>query len=218
MTDFAVARYNMVESQLRPNKVTDQRVVDAMMSVPREAFVPAASRGVAYVDDALAVAKGRYLMEPMVFARMLQAAEVQPGDVVLDIGCGTGYSCAIIAQLAATVVGIEADPDLAAKAGNALADVGVDNAVVIAGPHNVGYPDQAPYDVIFVNGAVAEAPSALLEQLADGGRLVTVVRGEDGVGVARLFRRISGAVSSRALFETLPAVLPGFEAKPVFRF
>lgn len=218
MIDFAVARYNMVESQIRPNKVTDQRVVDAMMSVPREIFVPAASRGVAYVDDALAIAKGRYLMEPMVFARMLQAAEVQPGDVVLDIGCATGYSSAVIAQLAATVVGIESDPDLAAKAGNALAEAGADNAVVIAGPLNVGYPDQAPYDVIFVNGAVCEAPAALTAQLADGGRMLAVVRGEDGVGVARLFRRAGGSVSSRALFETLPALLPGFEPKPGFRF
>lgn len=218
MTDFAVARYNMVESQIRPNKVTDQRVVDAMMQTPREVFVPTASRGVAYVDDAIAIARGRYLMEPMVFARMLQAAEVQASDMVLDIGCGTGYSAAVIARLAATVVGIESDPDLAARAGNALAEVGADNAVVIAGPLTAGYAEQAPYDVIFVNGAVSDVPASLTDQLVDGGRLVAVVRGEDGVGVVRLFRRAGGSVSSRPLFETLPALLPGFEPKPVFRF
>lgn len=218
MTDFAVARYNMVESQVRPNKVTDQRVVDAMMRIPREKFVPVASRGIAYVDDAVAIAKGRYLMEPMVFARMLQAAEVQADDVVLDVGCGTGYSTAVIADFAASVVGVESDPDLAARAGQALAETGVENAVVIAGPLTEGHGDQAPYDVIFVNGAVSEAPAALTAQLAEGGRMVVVVRGEDGVGVVRLFRRAGAAVSSRPLFETLPALLPGFEPKPVFRF
>lgn len=218
MTDFAVARYNMVESQIRPNKVTDQRVVDAMMRVPREVFVPDAVRGVAYVDDAVAIARGRYLMEPMVFARMLQAAEVQADDVVLDVGCGTGYSSAVIAQIAATVVGVESDPDLAAKAGNALASVGADNAVVVSGPLTAGYAAQAPYDVVFINGAVSGITAELTAQLAEGGRLVAVVRGEDGVGVVRLFRRSGETVSSRPLFETLPAMLPGFEPKPAFRF
>lgn len=218
MTNFAVARTNMVESQVRTNKVTDQRVVDAMLTVPREVFVPETSRGIAYVDDAIAIAKGRYLMEPMVFARMLQAAEVLAGDKVLDIGCGTGYSTAVIASIAASVVGVESDAVLAARAVNALAEVGADNASVVTGSLTAGHADGGPYDVIFVNGAVSAVPAALTEQLAEGGRLVVVVLAENGVGSVRLYRRAGGAVASRSLFETLPAVLPGFEAQPAFSF
>ncbi|MGQ9370308.1 protein-L-isoaspartate O-methyltransferase family protein [Azospirillum sp. A39] len=218
MPDYAAARLHMVEGQIRPNKVTDQRLVDAMLDVPREIFVPKASRGIAYVDEDVAVGNGRYMTEPMVFARMLQEAEIGAGDVVLDIGCGTGYSTAIIARLAATVVGLECDAALAARAGEALPEVGADNALVVTGPLGDGHAAQGPYDVIVFEGAVAEVPAAIRDQLADGGRMVAAVLGESGLGQVRLFRRAGAMVSSRVLFEAMPHLLPGFEPKPKFVF
>ncbi|WP_029006997.1 protein-L-isoaspartate O-methyltransferase family protein [Azospirillum halopraeferens] len=218
MSDYAAARYFMVEGQIRPNKVTDQRLVEAMLDVPRELFVPKASRGIAYVDEDVAIGNGRYLMEPMVFARMLQEVQVGPGDVVLDVGCGTGYSTAILARLAATVVGVESDAGLAARAGEALQEVGADNALVVTGAMTEGYAAQGPYDVIVFEGAVAEVPAAFGEQLAEGGRMVVAVRGEGGIGQIRLYRRTGGVVSGRVLFEAHPHLLPGFEPKPGFVF
>lgn len=218
MPDYAAARFHMVEGQVRPNKVTDQRLVDAMMTVPRELFVPKAVRGIAYVDEDVAIAPGRFLLEPMVFARMLQAAAIGERDVVLDVGCGSGYSAAVIARLAATVVALESDEALAARASAALSETGVDNALVVCGPLNLGHPAQAPYDVIVVNGAVAEVPSALGEQLADGGRMVVTVVRPHAAGEVRMFQRVGGVLSSRVLFEARPPLLPGFEPVPAFEF
>lgn len=218
MPDYAAARFHMVEGQVRPNKVTDQRLVDSMMEVPRELFVPKAARGIAYVDDEIAVGPGRYLLEPMVFARMLQSVDVKATDVVLDIGCGTGYSTAVIARMAATVVGIESEAALAQQAAAALGEVGADNAVVITAPMTEGYPAQAPYDVIVFNGTVAEVPAGIADQLAEGGRMVAAVLGNRGVGEVKLYQRTGGVLSSRVLFEAKPPLLPGFEPKPVFEF
>lgn len=218
MSDYAAARFHMVEGQIRPNKVTDHRLVEAMLDIPREIFVPKTVRGIAYVDEDIAIGNGRYLMEPMVFARMLQEVGIEETDVVLDIGCGTGYSTAVLARLAGTVVGIESDAELAARATEALANVGSDNAVVISAPLTEGYPAQAPYDVIVVEGLVAHVPDGIIAQLAEGGRLIAAVHGERGVGEVRLFQRIGGVVSSRALFEASPHPLPGFEPAPKFVF
>ncbi|KAA0681361.1 protein-L-isoaspartate O-methyltransferase [Roseomonas genomospecies 6] len=218
MSEYAAARYNMVEGQIRPNKVTDQRLVDAMMEIPREQFVPKAARGIAYVDEDLPIGKGRFLMEPMVFARMLQEVSIDETDVVLDVGCGSGYSTAVLARLAATVVGIESDVELAQRATEALTGVGVDNAVVITAPLTEGYPAQAPYDVIVIEGLVSDVPAGILEQLAEGGRLVAAVLGERGVGEVKLYQRTGGITSGRILFEAHPRPLPGFEAKPKFVF
>ena len=218
MSDYAAARYYMVEGQIRPNKVTDHRLVEAMLTIPREVFVPKASRGIAYVDEDIAIGNGRYLMEPMVFARMLQEAGIQETDVVLDIGCGSGYSTAILSRLAATVVAVESDAALAQRATEALAEVGVDNAVVFNVPLTDGYPVQGPYDVIIIEGSVAEVPETICNQLAEGGRMVVAVEGENGIGEMRLFRRVGGVVSSRILFEARPRLLPGFEAQPKFVF
>ena len=218
MSDYAAARYYMVEGQIRPNKVTDHRLVEALSAIPREVFVPKASRGIAYADVGIPVGQGRYLMEPMVFARMLQEAGVQETDVVLDIGCGTGYSTAVLSRLAATVVGVESDAALAQRATEALGEVGTDNAVVFNAPMTEGYAAQGPYDVIVVEGTVAEVPEAITAQLAEGGRMVVAVEGERGVGEVRLFRRAGGIVSSRILFEARPHLLPGFEPQPKFVF
>ena len=208
----------MVEGQIRPNKVTDLRLVEALHEIPREVFVPQASRGIAYVDDDLAIGKGRYLLEPMVFARMLQEAGVQASDVVLDVGCATGYSTAVLSRLAATVVGVEADAELAAAATAALAEVGSDNAIVVTGPHNAGYASQAPYDLIVIAGKVSSVPASLTSQLAEAGRLIAIVENESGVGEVRLYQRFGDAVSSRALFEANPHSIPGFEAEAKFVF
>lgn len=218
MYDYAAARTNMVEGQIRPNKVTDHRLVEAMLDIPREVFVPKAARGIAYVDEDIAIGNGRYLMEPMVFARMLQEVGVEETDVVLDIGCGTGYSTAVLARLGATVVGIESDVELAKRATEALAEVGVDNAVVMTAPLTEGYPAQAPYDVIVIEGLVAEVPAGIADQLAEGGRMIAAVHGDSGVGEVKLFQRVGGVVSGRVLFEAQPRQLPGFEPKPKFVF
>lgn len=217
-TEYSAARLNMVEGQIRPNKVTDQRVVDAFLAVPRDQFVPEGLRGVAYVDKSIPVTKSRYLLEPMVLARLLNDAKIESTDIVLDVGTGTGYSAAVIGRLAATVVALESDSELAAFANQAMQTQGVDNAAVMHGPLNAGWAKQAPYNVIIVQGAVAAVPPALLDQLAEGGRLLAVVLPESGQGVARLYLKNGGQVSSRILFDASAALLPGFEAKADFQF
>lgn len=215
--NFSVARYNMIESQLRPNRVTDEALLAAFEAVPREAFVPAPMRSVAYVDDDIEVAPGRWLMEPMVLGRLLQAAGPRREDVALVIGCGTGYSCAVLARLVNTVVAIESGGDLANRATQLLADLSIDNVVVLEGRLEEGNPRQAPYDLILINGAVAAVPAAIEQQLAEGGRLVTVMR--DGpVGHATLMTRAGGVVSQRVLFDAAVSLLPGFAPAPGFVF
>lgn len=218
MTDFAAARYFMVEGQIRPNKVTDHRLVDVLSETPREDYVPDSARGVAYVDDDLPLGNGRYLLEPMVFARMLQFVSVQETDRVLDVGCAGGYSTAVLARLAASVVGVDSDAGLTARATAALAAKGIANATIVTGPMTEGYAQSAPYDVIVIEGTVPEIPAALASQLAEDGRLVAIVRDERGVGEVRLFQRAGGVLSSRILFEAQPHALPGFEKKAAFVF
>jgi len=217
MSEFSAVRQRMVESQIRPNRVTDSRVVEAMAEVPRELFVPRALRGVAYVDEDIEIAPGRYLMEPRVFARLIQAAEIDEGDIVLDIGCGRGYSSAVLARLAATVVALESDEGLAAKAGETLAKLEIDNAVVVGGELPEGYPEQGPYDVVFLSGAVDEVPEALTAQLAEGGRLVAVI-GRGGAGRATLIARHEKLLLRRPLFDAAVPLLPGFVREPGFVF
>lgn len=218
MPDYAAARFHMVEGQIRTNRVTDEPLVDAMMAVPREIFVPPAARGIAYVDEGIQVAPGRYLMEPMIQAWLLEAAAVRPTDVVLDVGCGTGYSTALLSRLAATVVALESDPELAARAADNLRELGADNAVVVQGPLPAGYPEQAPYDLIVLGGAVAEVPAALIDQLAEGGRLAAVVAPDGRMGRVRLFQKLAGVAASRVIADGGTPILPGFEPKPAFEF
>ncbi len=217
MTDFAAARKQMVDSQLLPNKVTDASLIEAMGAVPREAFLPQALRGVAYVDEDMPVAPGRYVMEPMVFARLLQEAEVRKTDAVLDVGCATGYSAAVLARMASVVVAVEENPELVQQATANLAQAGADNAAVVAGPLTQGYPAQAPYDVIVLEGAVEEVPASLLDQLAEGGRLVAVIAGR-GIGKATLYSRTGGIIGHRQLFDAGVPLLPGFVREAGFVF
>ncbi len=218
MADYAVARLNMIEGQIRPNKVTDGRVLAAMAEVPRERFVPKKLQGAAYVDEDLAVAPGRYLMEPAVFARLLLAAAIAPTDLVLDIGCATGYSTAVLARLAATVVAVESDRGLAKTAVALLAELDADNAVVVEGELKAGYAKQAPYDAIVLGGAVEQVPPAITDQLAEGGRLAAVVADGSSVGVGVLMLRARGALLRRVLFDAAVPPLPGFEAERGFVF
>ncbi|HEY7609809.1 MAG TPA: protein-L-isoaspartate O-methyltransferase [Alphaproteobacteria bacterium] len=218
MTDFAAARHNMIEGQIRTNKVTDPALLDALASLPREQFVPVERRSAAYIDEDLRLAGERYMMEPMVLARLLQAAEPTRIDVALDVGCGTGYATAVLARLTATAIGLESDPALARTATEMLARLAIDNAIVVAGKLADGYAKHGPYDVILVNGAVAEFPPALFDQLAEGGRLVGVRRPGSGPGAAMLMLKRHGAVAGRTLFEAAIPYLAGFAPKPRFVF
>lgn len=208
----------MVDNQLRPNKVTDERVIAAMGSIPRECFVPNDLQGVAYVDEDLPIGEDRVLIEPMVLARMLQAAEITSDDVVLDLGSGTGYTAAVCAKIAATVVSVESDPRLAAEASRILSELECDNVVTIEAPMNEGYPRQAPYDVILFSGAVSEIPDDILRQLGEGGRLVAVVAPPGQVSSAVLARNCDGTHAMRKLFDASIAYLTGFVREPGFVF
>lgn len=218
MTDYAAFRRNMVENQIRTNKVTDPTLLTVLTEIPRERFVPERLRPIAYVDEDIEIGNGRYLMEPMVLARMLQTAQVGPRDMVLDIGCATGYSTAVLARIANTVVAVESDPELAAMATATLGELGIDNAAVVEGPLEEGYPKQAPYDVIFLGGTVSRVPPAIAEQLGEDGRLVAVVSDGAGVGRATLMLRTAGILSTRPVFDAATPGLPGFAAEPGFVF
>jgi protein-L-isoaspartate(D-aspartate) O-methyltransferase len=218
MINFEKCRRNMVDNQLRPNKVTDARVIAAMGAVPRERFVPEDLQGVAYVDEDLPIGEDRVLMEPMVLARMLQAAEITSDDVVLDIGSGTGYTAAVCAKIATTVVSVEGDSHLAAEASRILSELECDNVVTIEAAMTDGYPRQAPYDVILFSGAVAEIPDNIANQLAEGGRLVAVVAPSGQAPSAVLVRNCGSTQSHRRIFDASIPYLTGFAREPGFVF
>ncbi|MDR6953759.1 protein-L-isoaspartate(D-aspartate) O-methyltransferase [Ancylobacter sp. 3268] len=220
MIDFAEMRRAMVDAQVRANDVTDLKIVAAMLETPRERFVPAGLRNFAYIDDDLLVKEGapaRYLMEPMVLAKLLQAAEIGEGDLVLDVGASSGYSTAVLAKLAGQVVALEEDADLADRGAGVLTDLGLLNAAYVKGPLTAGWPGEAPYDVILLNGSVDEAPQKLLAQLKPGGRLVAVV-GRGRAGRATVFTNTAGGIGGRVVFDAAVPTLPGFEAAPGFVF
>lgn len=214
--DFAAARRKMVASQIRTSEVTDPVVVDAMGAVPRELFLPAASRAFAYIDEDIALGKGRYLIESVVLARLLQLAELQTTDKALIIAAGTGYSAAVMSRLVASVTALESDAALADLAKQALAQV-APQVSVVSGELKSGWPQNSPYDVILVDGAVSELPNGLKPQLADGGRLVCIVR-EGPVGRATLISRSGDSCGARQEFDAMTPMLPGFEKQPKFVF
>jgi protein-L-isoaspartate(D-aspartate) O-methyltransferase len=217
MADFSGLRTKMVDGQVRTTDVTSLPLLDALLSVPREEFVPAARKSLAYIDEDLEIAPGRYLMEPSPFARIVQLAGIQPGDFVLDVGAGTGYSAAVLSKLAGSVVALEQDPMLAAKAQSVLSSLGYDTVAVVEGPLSAGYPAQAPYDVILLEGAVESIPQALFDQLKDGGRLLAV-EGHGNSADVRVYVKQGSSVSARRAFNAAVKPLPGFNSVPTFEF
>lgn len=216
--DFAVARRNMVECQLRTNKITDARLLSAMQDLPREEFVPAAVKTLAYIDEDVQIAEGRFIMEPMVVARIVQEAKVQAADSVLVVGAGSGYLAAVAGKMAASVFALEEDADLAQQATGILTGMAMDNVVVVEGAAAAGVADQAPFNVILFDGAVDEVPAALFDQLAEGGRLVSVIQQSERIGVATYFEKRNGVVSRRAVFDANVQPLPGFQKEKAFVF
>jgi protein-L-isoaspartate(D-aspartate) O-methyltransferase len=215
MQDFELSRQNMVDCQIRTSDVTAHRVLSAFQTVPRERFVPSNMAELAYIDEDIEVADDRYVMEPAPFAKLVQAAAIGSEDVVLDIGCGTGYSSAVLSRFASLVIALEEDPDLAKTAAKTLADLDYDNVAVVEGPLNKGYAAEGPYDVIFVGGCVDVVPAGLFEQLREGGKLV-VVEGAGNTGTARLYLRSGEDISGRRLFNCAVKPLPGFQKKAEF--
>jgi protein-L-isoaspartate(D-aspartate) O-methyltransferase len=220
---FAVARTNMIESQLRPNGVRNELILTAMGALPRELFVPENLEGIAYIDEDIAIAPNRYLLEPMVLARLLEAADIKTSDRVLDIGAATGYSTAVLAAIAQSVVAVESSSDLLAHAEHNLRQLGFTNAQMRNAPFADGANGPGPYDLILINGSVDAVPDSLLGQLAEGGRLVTVMRHFGAgraahLGEARLYVKRHAHISHRALFDANVKPLPGMQTERGFDF
>ncbi|MGH7126204.1 MAG: protein-L-isoaspartate O-methyltransferase family protein [Stellaceae bacterium] len=218
MTDYAAARLNMVEGQLRTNGVTDPALLDAFLSVPRERFVAEALRGVAYVDDDVPLGNGRYLMEPLVLARLVALTGLQPDARVLIVGAGSGYDAAIVSKLAGGVIAVESDPTLAAAARRLLSELGYANARVVEAPMEQGHAAGAPYDAILFGGAVADVPDVIVRQLDKSGRIAVVVASEGRVAQITLMARTGELLPRRPVFDAASHTLPGFASKPAFVF
>lgn len=217
MPDFAQRRTTMVDTQVRTNDVTRYPVIAAMLQVPRENFVPDARREVAYSGENVEIAPGRVLLEPRTFAKLIDALDLKAGDLAMDLGCGLGYSAAVLARMVQAVVAIEPDPDMAAQAERRLAAQGADNVAVVNAGLAEGAPAHGPYDAILVNGAIGVLPDAIADQLAEGGRIAALWRddtdpagrGRSGLGVARLGYKIDGLINWRYAFNAHAPVLPG---------
>lgn len=216
--DFTFARHNMVECQLRPSKVTDHGVLAAMGTLPRERFLPETMQSVAYTDEDLCIAPGRYLMEPIVAARLIQAAAPSAGDSALVVGGGAGYEAAVLASMAETVFVVESDAALSAAATTLFADLALDNIVIVDGALEDGLGAQGPFNIILINGCVQVLPESLKAQLAENGRLVCVMDEGDGIGRATVVQCTGGAVSERTLFDASVPVLDAFRKSSSFVF
>ncbi len=227
MIEFERQRLNMVETQIRPNEVTETRLLAALRELPRERFVPPELRTLAYMDAGIEVfpavdgAPARYLLAPMVLARLVQLAAVGARDTVLDIGCASGYSTAVLARLGRSVTGLEPEPELAHAARGALLALGIANADIVEGALAQGHKAAGPYDVILLNGSVPELPEALISQLKEGGRVAAVLSSGAGIGTqgkAYLFVKVGGEMSGLPHFDAGAHPLPGFVPEPSFSF
>jgi len=217
MFDAVAARRLMVDGQVRTADVTDAALLDAMLAIPRERFLPPALAPLAYLDGDIQIAPGRALLSPMVLAKLIQAARITAEDLVLDLGCGTGYSSAVLARLAGTVVALEEDAELARQARESLAAAGAAQVTLVVGPLVAGWPAAGPYDVILLNGSAEVLPEALGPQLKSGGRLVGVL-GRPPATKATITHMIEGHFVGRPIFDAAARLLPGFVAPPAFVF
>ena len=207
----------MVDTQVRPSDVTKFPIIEAMLSVPRENHVPAAQREAAYMGENIELGDNRVVLEPRSFAKMLDALAISQDELVLDVACALGYSSAVIAQMAEAVVAVESDEAMAAEAQEALSAGGVDNVVVHTGAMNEGAPKHGPYDVLIVEGGVAQVPDALVAQLKDGGRMACLFM-DGALGEVRIGHKRDGQMSWRMAFNAAAPILPGFERNAAFQF
>jgi protein-L-isoaspartate(D-aspartate) O-methyltransferase len=217
MFDAAAARRHMVDGQIRTADVTNPNLIAAMQAVPRELFAPPALASQAYSDGDLSLGQGRALLRPIVLGKLIQGADVRPGDRVLDVGCGTGYSAAVLTHMGAAVVALEEDADLAQRAEAALTAAGAGQLTLVRGPLTAGWPAAAPYDLILLDGAIEVAPDALGRQLKPNGRLATIF-GRGPAAKAMIYRSIEGHLVGRQIFDAAAPPLPGFAAPPAFVF
>ncbi len=222
MNDYTAARKTMVDCQIRPSGVTHLAIIDAMLDIPRENFVGEPQKPLAYIDEDLplemtADSAQRFLLEPTIFARLLQLAEIQPGSIVLDIGCATGYSTAVISKLCSSVVALEEDNSLSKLAGENLAELEIDNAVVVNGPLSKGYSKEGPFDAIVIAGGVEQVGQTILEQLKNGGKLVTILA-DNRPGRAVQYLRDGENFTAVAYFDSSVKMLPGFVKAKEFEF
>ncbi|WP_300031864.1 protein-L-isoaspartate O-methyltransferase [uncultured Roseobacter sp.] len=217
MTDFATRRTMMVDTQVRPSDVTKFPIIDAMLTVQRENFVPASHREAAYMGENLTVARDRVMLEPRTLAKMLDALDITNSELVLDVGAGLGYSSAVIAHMAEAVVAVEEDSDMVRDGQDALSEAGADNVIMHEGPLIGGAPEHGPYDVVIVQGGVRHLPEALVAQVKDGGRIACLFM-EGALGEVRIGRKSDGTVSWRMAFNAGAPVLPGFEREAAFEF
>ncbi|WP_297767815.1 protein-L-isoaspartate O-methyltransferase [uncultured Roseovarius sp.] len=215
MTDYAARRTTMVDTQVRPSDVTKFPIIDAMLAVPREAFVPTSLREAAYLGENLDIGDGRVMLDPRTLAKMLDALDIEGDDLVLDIGPTFGYSSAVIARMAEAVVGVEDSAAMVEEAQRTLAEQGADNVVMHEAPLVDGAPDHGPYDVITLQGAVAHLPETVTDQLKEGGRIACLFM-EGALGVARIGYKIDGRMNWRYAFNAAAPIMPGFERHAAF--
>lgn len=215
MTDFTARRTMMVDTQVRPSDVTKFPIIDAMLSVPRELFVPREQAEAAYISENVPIAPGRVVLEPRTLGKLLDAINIEGNELVLDIGAGYGYSSALVARMAEAVIAVEEDETLAAEAQSILSDQGADNVVVHTGPLTDGAVQHGPYDAILIQGGVEQVPAGLLDQLKEGGRIGCVFM-EGALGVARIGYKIDGDITWRFAFNASAPVLPGFAKEVAF--
>lgn len=215
MTDYSERRTMMVDTQIRPSDVTKFPIIDAMLSVPREAFVPRNMREAAYMGENIDLGGGRVILDPRTLAKMLDVLNVQRDELVLDIGSAMGYSAAVVARMAEAVVAVEDSADMISEAQGVLVDQGADNVVLHEGALNEGAPEHGPYDVILLQGAVHHLPEAITGQLKEGGRICCLFM-EGALGVVRVGYKIDGRISWRYAFNAGAPVIPGFERHSAF--
>jgi protein-L-isoaspartate(D-aspartate) O-methyltransferase len=217
MIDTAAARRLMVEGQVRTADVSNAALLDAMMTIPRERFLPPAQAPLAYADIDVPLGGGRVMLKPMVLAKLIQAAGVRETDRVLDVACGAGYSSAVLSRLAGSVIALEEDAELARQAEEALASMGAGRVTLAVGSLTVGWPASAPFDLILINGAIEIVPPKLGHQLTPEGRLVCIY-GRPPACKGMIYRMIEGRPVGRPVFDAAARLLPNFVAPPAFVF